>query len=184
MATHQKVSIEIVNNWGNTLLSVSVAHKYSDDYKNDHLWENIKNGETTSTTKVDFNTGWLTTGRDWWVVTWVDNKGDTYITDPKNFRDIVDFLEKIGDDIAVPMAVITAWVATGDPEPTSKAVAAAVAVTSAVAKQFLNTEGTVGYKQHILREEDKNRPTRIIIKKNEVEFNSNSGTSTTGFRKM
>lgn len=184
MATHQKASIEIVNNWGGTLLSVSVAHKYSDEYKNDHSWENIMNGESTSSTMVDFNTGWLTTGRDWWALTWIDDKGDTYITDPMNFRGIVDFLERIGSDIAEPVAAISAWVATGSPEPTSKAIAAAVAVTSAVTKRFLNSEGTNGYKQHILREEDKNGPTKIIIKKGEVEFQSNSGTSTTGFRKM
>jgi hypothetical protein len=184
MATHQTASIEIVNHTGSDLLSVSVAHKYSDDYKNEHTWENIKSGATTSTKKVEFNTGLLTTGRDWWVVTWVDDKGHTYVTDPKNFRNIVDFLEKIGSEIAGPMAAIAAWVATGSPEPTTKVIAAAVAITSAVAKQFLNTEGTDGYKQHILREEDKNRPTRIVIKGNEVNFDSTSGSSTTGIRRM
>ena len=184
MATPQKASIEIVNNTGSTLLSASVSHKYSDNYKNEHTWENIKNGETTSTTKVDFNTGLLTTGRDWWVVTWVNDKGDTYVTDPKNFRGIIDFLEKMGDKLATPLATLAATFATKTSDARAKAVAAAVAVTSAVAAAFLNTEATDGFKQHILREEDKDRPTRIVIKKNEVEFNSKSGISTTGFRKM
>ena len=66
---HQTASIEIVNNTGRTLLSVSVAHKYSDNYKNDHTWTVIRDGAATSTTQVDFNTGFLTTGKDWWVVT-------------------------------------------------------------------------------------------------------------------
>ena len=184
MATHRKASVEIVNETGKTLLSVSVSHKYSDNYKNEHTWKNIKNGETTSTEKVDFNTGFLTTGRDWWVVTWVNDRGDTYVSDPHNFRNILDFLEKIGDRMAQPLATLAAVIAVGDPEPSSKAVAAAIAVTSFVAISFLNSEGTDGFKQHILREEDCDNPIKIIIKEHEIEFKSKSGNSTTGMQKM
>jgi Up-Regulated in long-lived daf-2 len=49
---------------------------------------------------------------------------------------------------------------------------------------LLNHEGTDGFKQHILREEDGAKPTRIVIKGSEIEFDSKSGKSTTGFRKI
>lgn len=185
MADHQRAAVEIVNHSGRALLSVSVSHKYSDSYKNHHTWkEDLKNGESTAAAKVDFNTGWLTTGRDWWVVTWVDDHGTTYVTDPKNGRDILDFAEKLGTKLTEPLATLAAAVMQGSPSPTAKGVAAAVVVTTTLAQALLNTEGTDGFKQHILREEDKGRPTRIVIKKDEVEFDSKSGKSTTGFRKL
>ena len=185
MVTQRKGPVQIVNNTGRTLLSVSIAHKYSDNYKNEHTWELIKNQETSSTTTVDYNTGFGTTGRDWWLVTWVDNKGNTYMTDPKNFQDVLNFFEKITNSIAEPLVTLGTAVATGSPEPSTKTLAAAAAVVGGLTTSLLNTEGTAGFKQHILRAEDEGRPTKIIIKEdNKVEFNSKSGISKTGSRKV
>lgn len=184
MADHQVASVKVVNNTSRTLLSISLSHKYSDVYKNSHTWENIGNNSGTSTSEVDFNTGFWTTGRDWWVLTWVDDQGNTYMTDPNNFRSILDFLEKITNRIAEPLAELATAVAVGSPEPTSKALAAAAAVSGAIAEALLNNESTDGFKQHILREEDTKKPTVITIKDDEVEFSSESGISTTVFKKV
>lgn len=184
MTVHQQADIEVVNQTGRTLLSVSLSHKYNDNYKNQHTWENIGNGETTATSLVDFNTGLFTTSRDWWVVSWVDDLGDTYVTDPHNFRDILDFIESMGNNIIEPINMLAVTMVNDSSGSGLNTVAAATVVTKTISKSFLNSEGTVCFKQHILRKEDCERPTKIIIRGELVEFNSLSGISKTGFRRV
>jgi len=181
MSIHRKANVRIENRTGQRVLSVSVAHKYSDNYKNTHDWHGPINNESQTNPDMDmvvnYNTGWTTTGRDWWVVSWVTEDGKTYITDPSNFSDIIDFLGKTGWRISAPLASLTTALSLA-PEPIiSKSAAAAVAVTSLVVGGLCNTESTSGFKQHILREGDS--PTIIILKSNEVEFHSKSGESFT-----
>lgn len=68
MPTHRKANVRIENKTGQRLLSISVAHKYSDNYKGTHNWEGpININAITSPDNdmvVDYNTGILTTGRD------------------------------------------------------------------------------------------------------------------------
>lgn len=187
MATHQKASVEIVNQSGHKLLSVKIIHKYSDiaSYTKQLDWTSIPNGAKSSNAQeVDYNTGAFTTGRDWWEVTWVNDLGEVYLTDPHNFRNLLDFGEKIGKFLSAPAMAIGSKVAITSPEPTSKTIGGAVAATGFIAELLLNSGTTDGYKQHILRSEDTKVTTQVIIKGNEVEFKSKSGSSHTGFRKV
>ncbi|MGR9114673.1 MAG: hypothetical protein ACU85E_02825 [Gammaproteobacteria bacterium] len=182
MPTHRKAKVLIENQTGQRILSVSVGHKYSNDYKNTFDWEGpIEIGKTTNAGMVvDYHTGALTTGRDWWVVSWVTEDGKTYVTNPKNLRGIIDFLEGIGSKISAPLASLATALSLA-PEPViSKVTGAAVAVTSVVVGGFCNAESTNGFKQHILRKNDQDAPTKIILKQDTVVFHSKSGESITG----
>lgn len=182
--THQRAQISIVNNTGSKLISVGIAHKYSDVFKNDLQWQNLNNGQSGNAQWVDYNTGTFTTGRDWWVVVFVDSNGHSYMTDPANFRALFDAAEKALGPTLNALAPLAAAIATGDPEPTTKAIAIATAATAAACSLLLNNEGTDGYKQHILRDEDAGAVTRIVLTLSDVTFNSPSGTSTTGVRRI
>jgi len=207
--SEHEADIQIANKTGREIQFVTVAHKYSNDYKNTKTWGNLPNGVTTKEPLVaEYNTGIGTTGKDWWIVTW-QFKGDNtlYVTSPKNFRDIVDHLEKWSKD-ALPIAGklggaalgvaggTAAGVAVGGPAGGPAGGKAGGAVGGAIGGKaatemgalLLNSESTVGFKQHILREKDskqKNaRPTVIEIGDKEVKFNSPSGDSSTGFHRM
>ncbi|MBS0639510.1 MAG: hypothetical protein U1E70_28175 [Acetobacteraceae bacterium] len=181
--THRRAPVRVVNNTGKTLLSVTVSHKYSDNYKNEHTWTNVQNGQTTDEALfVDYNTGFLTTGRDWWFVSAIDDKGVTYITDPPNGRAFLDVMEKCGNTVLGPIAAAAAKMALGSPEPVTKLISGAVAATTGISTLLLNKEGTTGFKQHILRSDDQSGPNLIILKnytKDGCEFRSHSGSSST-----
>ncbi len=119
-------------------------------------------GNTSPELQVDYTTGFFTTGRDWWIITWeYEGENKVYFTDPVNLRGLIDFLEKAGN-ITIKGAL---------------AAAAGAVITSLL----FNSEGTSGFKQHILRKQDAGKLTTIVINKgNEVEWKSASGSSTTG----
>ena len=193
MSTHRQAKVMVQNCTGQKILSVSVGHKYSDDYNNKNDWKGpIDDNSTTSDNMlVDYTTGAFTTGRDWWTVSWVTEDGKSYVTDPDNFRGTVDFIENIGSKVSAPLATLAVSITTAlalAPEPTvtkaAAAAVAAVAVTSLVVGGMCNSESTSGFKQHILREEDQDEPIKIILNTKEVKFHSKSGDSTTGFSRL
>jgi hypothetical protein len=150
--------VQIVNNTGEQISEVTVLHKYSDVYKDNCIWDRLEAGQTSDGKTVNFNTGFGTTGVDWWLVTWLSQDGRTfYYTDPENFRNLIDVLE----DIA------------------SRYIGQAGGILgSAIANQVLNNESTSGFKQHILREGD--NYNYITLTPNGVQWSSNSGNSSTG----
>lgn len=125
-------------------------------------------------------TGFGTTGRDWWVVSWYNSDLKNYCnTDPNNFRGFFDAVDHVAPALitAVP-AVANPIITEGDIESTGKADELAWATTSAL----FNSEGTKGYKQHILRIDDSQRFVDIHIKTGgNVEIRSPSGVSTTKY---
>ena len=63
----------------------------------------LADGAKTSGQPVTYNTGFGTTGRDWWYVSWVYTDSSTiYYSDPNNFRGAIDFMEK-ASKIAIPV---------------------------------------------------------------------------------
>lgn len=169
MTTHRKANIHIVNDTGEQVRAVSVVHKYSDNYSNDHVWDTLEKGATSDAMQVDYNTGAFTTGRDWWLVAWVSNDGSTlYYTNPHNLRDFVDILESMATSAASIVGTVV----------TSESGGWGGAVGHAIVAPFVNNAKTSGFKQHILRSEDS--VTQIHISKNEVRWVSPSGTSATG----
>ena len=169
MVTHRKANVQVVNDTGARVRAVSIVHKYSNNYVNPYVWETLEPGATSSPLQVDYHTGFLTTGRDWWIVAWVSDDGGTlYYTSPHNLRNIVDMFEKVSTAIAAAVGAVI----------TSESGGWGAAVGTAIVAPFVNTESTVGFKQHILRAED--QLTKIHIANSGVTWVSPSGTSRTG----
>lgn len=169
MPTHRKANVHVVNDTGERIRAVSIVHKYSDNYANDHVWEALERGATSDATQVDYNTGAFTTGRDWWLVAWVSDDGTTlYYTNPHNLRDFVDLLESVATSAATLVGSLV----------TSESGGWGGAVGHAIVAPFVNNSKTSGFKQHILRAED--AVTKIHVTKSEVSWVSPSGTSKTG----
>lgn len=183
MVTKRTAFASVRNNTSGPLVAVSVVHKYSDNYSNQHQWGIIQPDEIPSDyMEVEYNTGAFTTGRDWWVVTWYSADMNTlYYSNPNNFRDIIDKLESIAPDAIAAAAGALAALPASLTGPGAVAAASAAAVAAKVTTSALfNSEGTAGFKQHILREEDEGALTEIVINADlTITFQSNSGTSDT-----
>jgi Up-Regulated in long-lived daf-2 len=179
--------IQIANKTGREILFVTAAHTYSDNYRNTKTWGNLPNGVITKEPLVaEYNTGFLTTGKDWWIVTW-QFKGDKtlYVTSPRNLQ--AGLVGEHGVEIfstqALPIAARLA-----DTALKAGKVAGAIGGPHADAMGSLlaQSESTVGFKQHILQVVDSKQtnvgPTVIEIGDKEVKFYSPSGLSSTEFR--
>lgn len=201
--TRNRARVRIVNQSGRDIQpgSINVAHKYSSLYKNQlQFSKGLGNGENDNgdgSQIVDYHTGFLTTGVDWWIVTWVfaDEKA-IYQTNPNNFRCFIDEVEKFGPKaITTAAAAIAGVAACGFPPVAGCAASPAAAAGAAVAagyisKALLSDEATCGFKQYILRDEDdkKHSPdtyVTITIKPNrELTFSSPSGSAKTVYEEI
>ena len=183
--TDNLASVVVRNETGKDIVSVQIAHKYSDDYKESLRWFDLKNGQTTSGPQtVRYRTGVGRTGKDWWFVAWnyVDDDQIHY-TDPVNLRGVFDFVERAGNSIITTATHIAGIVCTVNSGGLCApyALAASATVEGSV-YALLNREGTKGFKQHILEDEDALQTTTIVLKADgTVRFQSNSGNSTTGY---
>lgn len=184
MPTNRTALATVHNSTDQPMFAVSLVHKYSDDYKNRKEWPVISPGETAADAlTVEYRTGFGTTGRDWWLITWYNaDMTVQYYSAPNNFRGIIDGLESIAPDAVEVAATAAAAVITAESGGTAQA-AAAVLVKAAkeTTEKLVNAESTEGFKQHILRSEDAGKVTTITIG-NGVSFNSKSGVSNTGFK--
>lgn len=163
----RQARVAVVNNTSEPIVAVSVVHKYSGTHKNRHEWPVIAAGKSSEgTMTVDYNTGAFTTGRNWWFVAWY-NKDLTrrWYSNPTNFHDVIDKLETV------------------DPQDIKAAGSgreAADNLARLTTEKLFNSESTAGFKQHILRVEDANRLTEIIINSDRtITFKSKSGRSDT-----
>ena len=152
--TKRHAKARIINKTGHDIITASIVHKYSDNYKNMKTLGKIPNGATSSEyLEVDYNTGVGTLGKDWWLVTWQYDDEKVYYTDPNNFRGIFDFMEKIASS------------------------AASSEMSPVLADAMFNSEGTSGFKQHTLRSKDQKKFVDFILMPNgKVEIKSVSGT--------
>ncbi|MBY4675376.1 hypothetical protein [Marinobacterium arenosum] len=172
MPTKRHAQARIINQTGKDILVANIAHKYSDNYQQKKDFKLIKNGETsTESLDVMYNTGAFTTGRDWWLVSWINSDNEFCYTDPNNFRGLFDFAEQaLKDGINISAAIGTAITDL----PMDKTA------PSLLSKAVLNDSSTAGFKQHILRPEDEGHYVDFILKKgNQVLIKSPSGPSET-----
>lgn len=202
--THRRARVQIVNRSGRNIQpgSIFIAHKYSDVYKNQLKFsKGLRNGEKDNggggSQIVDYNTGFLTTGKDWWYVTWVfeDNKA-IYQTNPNNFRCYIDEIEKFGPDaISAAAAAVAGAASCGFPPVAGCAASPAAATGAAVAagyisRSLLNNEATCGFKQYFLTSDDDkdsspNTYLTITIKSNgQLTFSSPSGSAETVYEEI
>ncbi|KAK9759677.1 hypothetical protein K7432_017061, partial [Basidiobolus ranarum] len=70
-ATHRIAKVEVHNETSGPIYAVSVVHKYSNVYKNRKEWTEIGSGQSTcdNPMTIDYDTGALTIGKDWWLIT-------------------------------------------------------------------------------------------------------------------
>ena len=181
---HRTAQVRIRNNTSNDLVGVSVAHKYSDDYKDYGSWGLIRPGDVSSTITVNYTTGTFTTGRDWWLLQFATDKWFCH-TDPKNFREVIDFLESQAPSLIgkiVGLATRMAMTRKGQQPPPDldRLVENAEKAAESLVRLLTNGESTVGFKQHILKDADANRTTEIIVNSDwSITFHSTSGDSET-----
>lgn len=189
--THRRARVQVWNATGGVLNYVRVFHKYSDVYRNEQEWRHVPTGSVANgSMTVDYNTGFGTTGKDWWLVVWASERGTSSAslryTDPQNGRAFIDGLEMVWKEVTpvvMAAAVGTACFAAGCGPAAPFAAMAGAAVSSQVFGRMMNSESTAGFKQHILRSEDARGTTTIEIRGDgSVAFVSPSGRSTTGSR--
>jgi len=186
-ATNRSATVSIMNLTGEPIVA-AYSHKYSDKFKDSGTTSSktpIPVGLLQKAGKARFRTGFGTTGKDWWVVSFVDDRGCTYISSPKNARKFVDGLEKTAiytGGVLIEVGVSTAVAGLLDPEPVGKIAGGVLGgITAGLGATMVglsNTESTAGFKQHILRSKDTS--LLILVSKKNATFQSKSGQSTTG----
>ncbi|KAK4456616.1 hypothetical protein QBC42DRAFT_214514 [Cladorrhinum samala] len=181
--TKRTAYVAIRNEKSEPLVAVGVKHKYSDDYTNDGEWAIVQPGELSGERlEVEYNTGFLTTGVDWWAISWYSPDMKTvYYSNPNNFRGIIDGFENLAPDvIAAAASAVAALIASPSGPGAVGAAVAASAAAKATTSALFNSEGTVGFKRHMLTSDDEGRTTEIVIRQdNTIEFRSSSGNSET-----
>ncbi|RDA91844.1 hypothetical protein CP533_3668 [Ophiocordyceps camponoti-saundersi (nom. inval.)] len=194
--TRRTTRVTIVNRSPTAITSVSLKHKYSSVYKDSHEWARIETGSSARDwMTVSYNTGPLTTGQDWWLLTFYDDGGGTlYATAPNNFRAVFDALESVAGVLALAASGAAASLAVAGASGPAAAVAAgglvavgkfsaplaAIGLAKFTADRILSSEPTDGFKQHTLREEDEWRPVYVIVHPDyTVTIRSNSDESDT-----
>ncbi|OPB44851.1 hypothetical protein A0O28_0089890 [Trichoderma guizhouense] len=164
--TKRTASVSIRNNTSNPIAAIP-----ADD-------------SSTESLKVEYNTGFFTTGRDWWFISWYSQDMKTlYYSNPQNFRGAFDAIEKsVSPELVYQAGMLLAPIAviSGGPVLAVPVTLATIAVAKATTNRLYEMEETAGFKQHILREEDEGKVTEIIINEDEtITFKSKSGGSET-----
>ncbi|OOF93148.1 hypothetical protein ASPCADRAFT_407978 [Aspergillus carbonarius ITEM 5010] len=183
---HRTAKVVVRNNTNETILGVGLVHKYSNDYNEHKTWAKLAPGEVSSPLEVNYTTGDFTTGRDWWAVEWAAGKW-FYYSDPANLRSLVDQLEKIAPDAAATLVGIAIAYANAQQkggglseDQLEQVVKSAEDATRAIVQIMTNDESTKGFKQHILRDEDSDRVTEVVLNSDyTITFVSRSGDSRT-----
>ncbi|KAI0081036.1 hypothetical protein K474DRAFT_1657232 [Panus rudis PR-1116 ss-1] len=185
MPTKRRAWVKVRNETGKPMLGISLIHKYSNVYKEEKQYETLDVGATTNDPLgVDYNTGFLTTGRDWWFISWFHpDMKYIWFGSPNNMRGFFDFADNLLPEAIAGAAGGVAGLGTSATGPgAAVAGAAAAGAAKLVTSALFNSESTEGFKQHILTEEDEGELMEIIVHLSEVEFRSKSGTSTTNVR--
>ncbi len=187
--TNRSATVTIMNVTGGPIVA-GFSHKYSNVFHDSGSTSKTKPLGTTPLDNMQkvgtarFRTGFLTTGRDWWIVSYVDDKGCSYISSPRNARKFVDGLEKTAiftGGILIDGGVDIAIGGLLDPEPVGKVAGGVVGLVTAglggTMVGLSNSESTAGFKRHFLRKKDTS--VLILLAKDEVTFVSKSGKSST-----
>ncbi|MGQ0671302.1 MAG: hypothetical protein ACT4N2_00275 [Hyphomicrobium sp.] len=166
-------SVVVINKSGLQIKEVFVRHKYSDEFKDSCTWQDAlaDKASTPNAMTVYYYTGWLTTGVDWWIVSWADADGKTYITSPRNFRKVVDALESLARKLVQTAgpALLAGVGAAGLPVDPSGAAIGFVADTILNAETTYDAKLGVGFKQKMLTAADSNATVEIVIGKTEPD---------------
>jgi hypothetical protein len=76
-------SATVVNEWGSQITDVYLDHRYDEDHFDKGHWNFIDNGKQGDPSfAVGYWTGFLRTGKDYWVVRFTDSKGGVWTNKP------------------------------------------------------------------------------------------------------
>ena len=162
---------------------MSLVHKSSDDHKNLGKWPSLAHRESSTPLDVQYKTGWFTTGRDWWLVSWYSADYQTrYCSTPNNFRAGIDSLEQNAGPVFFTAVSAAQKVSSYVGAVVEAATTAVSTVASVTGPEAFSEETTDGFKQHILRDEDANRVTEVALHADgSVHLRSASCNSATGW---
>lgn len=167
--THRQARARIINRTGRKIETLILSHKYSDNYKNSKEFHDIDHNSYTNVyLTVDYHTGFMCNGKDWWWLSWLDSNGYVHTIDPKNGRCIIDEIERF-------VRVIGNTVSIGNPS---------AYIMNQILQRVTNDGSTCGFKQHILESDDDGEYVDITLysyTNNGVELKSPSGKSTTDY---
>jgi hypothetical protein len=91
--TTNTATVRINNQSGKKILSATLTHRYSTAFVSQQIFTNIFDGQTSvDYLTVQYNTGFLCTGSDWWHITWVAEDGTTYASNPNNGQCWLNYL--------------------------------------------------------------------------------------------
>ncbi|KAI8891850.1 hypothetical protein BC833DRAFT_533610, partial [Globomyces pollinis-pini] len=154
-----------------------------DVFKNDKTFDQLAAGQTSDPLKVEYNTGFGTTGVDWWTVGWTqvkENEGSLETKacyfNPANFRNIIDSMEQVFPTI------VSQVVKVGVTAATKSSIAGTVSkeLSDEFLKTIFNNESTEGFKRHFLESEDEGQTVTLTIKDDgKATIKSPSGESET-----
>lgn len=179
----KKSRVYVINKTGKKIYNVTVLHKYSNNYKDRITHKSLDNNKTSGHFNARYNTGFGTTGKDWWIVSWTEPYSNTQIrhriTNPKNGRAFIDGFEKgFKTSFNIGSSLLSQY--GGDVLGVKGQIAGAAGkvINDQLINRTMNNSSTIGFKQHILRSED--TYLNIILYSNGVvEFKGKSGKSTT-----
>ncbi len=151
MTTQRTANVVLANHTHHKFTDAMVTHRYSDDNPEFGSWKNVDIHQTTTSFAVNYRTGAFTTGQDWWIVTWTDDKGRHWVTSPRNARGFVDWIE-------------TTWLKylqgkENQPLPGYLNPERHGEMT----QQLERFKATVGFKSFILREKDEHATVTITV---------------------
>ena len=128
---------------------MSLVHKSSDDHKNLGKWPSLAHRESSTPLDVQYNTGWFTTGRDWWLVSWYSTDYQTrYCSTPNNFRAGIDSLEQNAGPIFFTAVSAAQKVSSYVGAVVEAATTAVSTVASVTGPEAFSEETTDGFKLH------------------------------------
>jgi Up-Regulated in long-lived daf-2 len=79
--THATAAVK--NSWGSGITEVMLHHRYDEDHFDNGSWNFINNGDSGSPPlSVGYNTGTFRTGKDYWSISFKDDKGATWQNKP------------------------------------------------------------------------------------------------------
>lgn len=156
--------VRVTNNSPEALAQLHVLHRYSSDHSTLARWSQLAPGATTGSDelKVNYKTGLLTTGVDWWALVWSSpDGGAVYITDPNNFRWLLEHYPPSYSRAAI--GVSAACGADGGRAGGFAATTSGLDIALNAVNLLLHRRSTIGYKRHILTDEDASDESGVCV---------------------
>lgn len=166
--TLRSAKARIINRTGAKIETLNLAHKYSSIYRNAKLFSNIDpNASTNTYLTVQYHTGFLCYGSDWWWITWTDSNNQLHIIEPKN--------SERSSDNEVPLTHVNNKISKRDTQSNP-----IVNPTHGNSKD----SSTCGYHSYMLESKDDGEYVNIILhpyRQKGIEIQTPSGSTTVDY---